>query len=34
MTEYGVWMLQWYRSYVKKYYQSIAAKFCGHRNES
>ena len=34
MTEYGPWILQRYRSYVKKYYEVNAANFCGHRNDS
>jgi len=34
MTDYGLWTIQYYCPYVKKYYQSIAANFCVHHNDS
>jgi len=34
MTDYGPWLLKWYWYYVKKCYESNAANFYVHRNDS
>ena len=34
MTEYGPWVLQWYWSYIGKYFERNATNFCGHRNDT